>query len=54
VRPFGASVTIELDVEGRAEPIEAEVPRELFEVGEVREGRQVRVRAIAARIFKRD
>ena len=54
VRPFGASVTIELDVQGHAEPIEAEVPRELFDVGEVREGRQVRVRAIAARIFKRD
>ncbi|WP_414693170.1 sulfate/molybdate ABC transporter ATP-binding protein [Parvibaculum sp.] len=53
VRPFGASVTIELDVEGRDEPIEAEIPRELFEVGEVRTGRLVRVRATAARIFKR-
>ena len=54
IRPFGASVSVELIVEGRAEPIEAEIPRELFEVGEIRAGQAVRVRATAARIFRRD
>jgi sulfate transport system ATP-binding protein len=52
IRPFGASVSVDLDVEGHAELIEAEIPRELFEVGEIRQGQKVRVRATAARIFK--
>jgi sulfate transport system ATP-binding protein len=52
IRPFGASVSVDLDVEGHAEQIEAEIPRELFEVGEIRQGQKVRVRATAARIFK--
>ncbi|WP_293549448.1 sulfate/molybdate ABC transporter ATP-binding protein [Parvibaculum sp.] len=52
IRPFGASVAVDLDVAGHAELIEAEIPRELFEVGEIREGQNVRVRATAARIFK--
>jgi sulfate transport system ATP-binding protein len=52
IRPFGASVAVDLDVAGHAELIEAEIPRELFEVGEIREGQKVRVRATAARIFK--
>jgi len=54
IRPFGASVSVELEVEGRAEAIEAEIPRELFEVGEIRQGQKVRVRAMSARIFQRD
>lgn len=54
VRPFGASVSVELEVEGCEETIEAEIPRELFEVGEIRQGQGVRVRATAARIFRRD
>jgi sulfate transport system ATP-binding protein len=52
IRPFGGAVSVELSVEGRAEPIEAEIPRELFEVGEIRQGQKVRVRATAARIFR--
>ncbi|MDR3500264.1 MAG: sulfate/molybdate ABC transporter ATP-binding protein [Parvibaculum sp.] len=51
IRPFGASVSVELAIDGREEPIEAEIPRELFEVGEIRQGQKVRVRASAARIF---
>jgi len=54
IRPFGASVSVELEVEGREETIEAEIPRELFEVSEIRQGQGVRVRATAARIFRRD
>jgi sulfate transport system ATP-binding protein len=52
IRPFGASVSVDLAIEGRDEPIEAEIPRELFEVGEIRQGQMVRVRATAARMFK--
>ena len=51
VRPFGPTVTVELSIEGRAERIEAEVPRELHGGGELGLGQGVFLRATAARIF---
>ncbi|HEX7776088.1 MAG TPA: sulfate/molybdate ABC transporter ATP-binding protein, partial [Parvibaculum sp.] len=51
LRPFGASVSVELVVDGRDESVEMDIPRELFEAGEIRQGQKVRVRATAARIF---
>ena len=51
VRPFGPTVTVELSVEGRAERIEAEVPRELYSGGELGVGQGVFIRATSARIF---
>jgi len=50
-RPFGPTITIELSIEGRRERIEAEVPRELYESGEVSLGHGVFVRATSAWIF---
>lgn len=52
VRPFGPTITVELSVEGRAERIEAQVPRELYEGGEIREDQGVFIRATSARIFR--
>ena len=52
VRPFGVSVAVELAVEGRADPIETDVPRALFDAGEISQGAGVYVRARSARIFK--
>jgi sulfate transport system ATP-binding protein len=51
IRPFGASVSVELSLKERADTIEADMPRELFDAGEIRVGQNVRVRATAARIF---
>ncbi|MBX3489035.1 sulfate/molybdate ABC transporter ATP-binding protein [Parvibaculum sp.] len=51
VRPFGPTVTVELSIEGRAERIEAEVPRELHSGGELGVGQGVFIRAVSARIF---
>lgn len=52
VRPFGPTVTLELSIEGRQDRIEAEVPRELYNGGELRVGEGVFIRATAARIFR--
>lgn len=53
IRPFGGSVTVDLLLQGRSDSIEATIPRELFEVGEVKTGQEIYVRATAARIFPR-
>ncbi|PKP76146.1 MAG: sulfate ABC transporter ATP-binding protein [Alphaproteobacteria bacterium HGW-Alphaproteobacteria-3] len=51
VRPFGPTITVELSIEGRAERIEADVPRELYDGGEIKEGQGIFIRATSARIF---
>jgi len=51
VRPFGPTITVELSIEGRAERIEADVPRELYDGGEIKKGQGIFIRATSARIF---
>ena len=53
IRPYGGSVTVDLVLEGRTGVVEATIPRELFEVGEISVGQSIFVRATAARIFPR-
>jgi sulfate transport system ATP-binding protein len=53
IRPFGGSVTVDLLLEGHPGSIEATIPRELFEVGEVSVRQRIFVRATSARIFPR-